>query len=416
MSPSRIRITSIGGSGDGLPGDPGDSAYQVAINNGFIGTEQQWLDFLVGPAGADGADGANGVDGADGADGIDGAQGPQGDPGPAGADGAQGPKGDQGDPGPAGADGTNGLDGEDGIGMPVGGEAGQILAKDTATDYDFIWIDNYANWTSQLKHEVKLGEAIAKGQAVYVSSADGTNMIVSKASNASEPTSSKTLGLLESGGNTNAKVKVITEGLLAGLNTNSANAGDPVWLGTGGNLIYGLLNKPSAPAHLVFIGIVTRANANNGEIFVKPQNGFEVRELHDAVIESNGSVADNEIFAYDSTSGMWKNQTAAEAGLQALEDTGWQSVSSLANGFTAPTAVAYRRINGIVYMRGSLFNGTANTGAFTLPSGYRPSVDVVVPVQKYGTPNLDYITIGTNGVVLPNSTAAWLSSVIFPVG
>jgi len=52
---------------------------------------------------------------------------------------------------------------------------------------------------SVLKHQVKLGEAIAKGQAVYVSSSDGTNMIVSKASNASEATSSKTLGLLNRG-------------------------------------------------------------------------------------------------------------------------------------------------------------------------------------------------------------------------
>jgi len=29
-----------------LRGAPGDSAYQVAVNNGFVGTEQQWLDSL----------------------------------------------------------------------------------------------------------------------------------------------------------------------------------------------------------------------------------------------------------------------------------------------------------------------------------------------------------------------------------
>jgi hypothetical protein len=188
--------------------------------------------------------------------------------------------------------------------MPTGGDAGQILAKDTATDYDFIWIDNYANWTSQLKHEVKLGEAIAKGQAVYVSSADGTNMIVSKASNATEATSSKTLGLLETGGSTNAKVKVITEGLLSGLNTATAAAGDPVWLGTSGNLIYGLGSKPVAPDHLVFIGVVTRSNSNNGEIFIKPQNGFELEELHNLVLtdKQNGDV-----IAWDSANTRWKN-------------------------------------------------------------------------------------------------------------
>ena len=99
-----------------------------------------------------------------------------------------------------------------------------------------------------------------------------------------------------------------------------------------------------------------------------------------------------------------------------LGDSGWVAVTSLSNSFTAPTTVAYRKLNNVVYMRGNLFDGTANTGAFTLPSGYRPSVTVVVPVQKYGTPNLDYVTIGTDGVVTPNSTAAWLSSVVFPVG
>ena len=140
-------------------------------------------------------------------------------------------------------------------------------------------------------------------------------MIVSKASNDMESTSSKTMGLITTDLAHNGQGTLITEGLLAGLNTETANAGDPVWLGTDGNLIYGLSNKPSAPAHLVFIGIVTRANANNGEIFVKCQNGFEVKELHDAVIEANGSLTDNEVFAYDSSSGMWKNQTAAEANL-----------------------------------------------------------------------------------------------------
>jgi hypothetical protein len=168
-----------------------------------------------------------------------------------------------------------------------------------------------ADYTSTIKHEVKLGEAIAKGQAVYVSSADGTNMIVSKASNASEATSSKTLGLLETGGSTNAKVNVITEGLLAGLDTSTATTGDPVWLGTSGNLIYGWASKPVAPAHLVFIGIVTRVNSNNGEIFVRPQNGFEFNELHDVLIVAPAS---GEVIQR-TASNLWENKTLAEANI-----------------------------------------------------------------------------------------------------
>jgi len=49
----------------GPAGADGDSAYDVAVANGFVGTEAAWLASLVGAAGADGADGAPGADGAD---------------------------------------------------------------------------------------------------------------------------------------------------------------------------------------------------------------------------------------------------------------------------------------------------------------------------------------------------------------
>lgn len=62
-----------GDTGDaGTDGQDGKSAYQVAVDNGFVGTEQQWLTSLKGQ---DGADGINGSDGADGQDGQDGQNG-----------------------------------------------------------------------------------------------------------------------------------------------------------------------------------------------------------------------------------------------------------------------------------------------------------------------------------------------------
>jgi hypothetical protein len=73
-------------------GTAGASAYDVAVANGFVGTEAEWLASLQG---ADGADGSQGPVGPAGADGQDGAQ------GPAGADGADGTQG------PAGADGAD---------------------------------------------------------------------------------------------------------------------------------------------------------------------------------------------------------------------------------------------------------------------------------------------------------------------
>ena len=183
--------------------------------------------------------------------------------------------------------------------VPAGGIAGDILAKVSGTNYDVTWIPNY---TSQVQHIVKAGVAVTKGQAVYVSSADGTNMIVSKASNASEGTSSKTLGLVAQSMAINDQGFVVTEGLLAGLDTSTANAGDPVWLGTDGNLIFGLVNKPYAPAHLVFIGVVTRVQSNNGEIFVKVQNGFELDELHDLSVKN---ASDGDMIKYVASTGLW---------------------------------------------------------------------------------------------------------------
>lgn len=45
---------------DGLNGGDGLSAYQVAAQNGFVGTQSQWITSLKGAKGDDGVDGSNG--------------------------------------------------------------------------------------------------------------------------------------------------------------------------------------------------------------------------------------------------------------------------------------------------------------------------------------------------------------------
>jgi len=153
------------------------------------------------------------------------------------------------------------------------------------------------------------GATIYKGQAVYAAGAVGASgqLRVSLSSNTTESTSSKTFGIMEDTVVDGAIGTVVTEGLLEGLDTSTAQPGDPVWLGaTPGQLIFGLANKPSAPNHLVFLGIVTRAQQNTGSIFVKVQNGFELDELHDVVISNKQN---NQVIRYNSTTGQWSNQT-----------------------------------------------------------------------------------------------------------
>lgn len=69
---------------DGADGKDGRSAYQIAVDNGFTGTQAQWLASLQGPPGPAGPPGADGRDGVDGKDGEPGADGL---PGRDGADG-----------------------------------------------------------------------------------------------------------------------------------------------------------------------------------------------------------------------------------------------------------------------------------------------------------------------------------------
>jgi hypothetical protein len=151
------------------------------------------------------------------------------------------------------------------------------------------------------------GSTINKGQAVYVSGAVGASgsLRVSLSNNSGEATSSKTFGLLETTLTNGSSGTVVTEGLIEGVNTSTAQEGDPVWLGpTPGSLIFGLANKPVSPAHLVFIGIVVRAQQSTGSIFVKVQNGFEIGELHDVAITSpvNGAA-----ILFNSTTGQWED-------------------------------------------------------------------------------------------------------------
>jgi hypothetical protein len=324
-----------------------------------------------------------------------GSTGPQGPPG---ADGADGATWYNGSGAPSAGLGANGdyylnndtddvyfkasgswsivanLKGDTGAGIPPGGTQGQILAKYDLIDYSTEWIDNY---TSQVKHMVKAGEAINKGQAVYVSSADGTNMTVSKASNASESTSSRTMGLMAATVAINVQDYVITEGLLAGLNTSTATIGDPVYLGTNGNLIFGVANKPVAPAHMVGIGVVTRVQSQNGEIFVKVANGFELEELHNVWIRSLGNAS---LLQYNSSNQLWENKSLAQVIIAALggDGTSGQLIQTNGNGTLSWVNNGGNRANQFI----KATTGTTLTGP---QATVTTMISILIPANTFGS-------------------------------
>ena len=71
----------------GANGKDGRSAYEIAIENGFVGTAAEWLESLKGRDGLPGKDGADGLPGRDGTNGKDGLPGKDGRDGIDGKDG-----------------------------------------------------------------------------------------------------------------------------------------------------------------------------------------------------------------------------------------------------------------------------------------------------------------------------------------
>lgn len=93
----------------GPQGPEGKSAYEVAVNEGYVGTEEEWLQSLIGPQGPQGETGPKGDTGATGPQGPQGIQGIQGEQGPKGDTGETGATGPTGPQGPSGQDGNDGF-------------------------------------------------------------------------------------------------------------------------------------------------------------------------------------------------------------------------------------------------------------------------------------------------------------------
>ena len=128
---------------EGIPGENGKSAYEIAVSQGFEGTQQEWLTSLRGEKGDPGEQGPTGPKGEKGDPGVQGITGPQGEKGD------QGPTGPQGEPGKtayayaqeAGYEGT-----EAEFAEKLASESSCIhIGTDAPTDENInVWIDTDA--------------------------------------------------------------------------------------------------------------------------------------------------------------------------------------------------------------------------------------------------------------------------------
>lgn len=336
-----------GATGIGVEGATGATgATGLTGATGIAGTDGATGATGTGEVGATGATGLNGVNGATGATGvgIDGATGATGATGLTGANGSDGATGATGLTGDVGATGATGIGdiGATGATGPAGvigatGATGAVPSNLTVdyiefdptytsgvTQYQMAWNDTDGTVELGLKGgnvDLAIGQEnvilvknddttpLVAGEVVYISGANGVNLLVKRAQANSDATSARTIGVVAEPIPVNSAGFVCTFGAIKNLNTNAFNDGDILYLSP--TIAGGITNvKPSAPQHLVLVGFCQKKAGGAGQIFVEIQNGYELEELHNVQINS-GTLANNDLLAYNTATSTWQNKAIA---------------------------------------------------------------------------------------------------------
>lgn len=151
---------------------------------------------------------------------------------------------------------------------------------------------------------------LTDGMVVYISGANGANLLVKRALANSDLTSAATIGVVTEPLALNGQGFITVFGTVRGLNTNAFTEGDVLYLSpTTPGAVTNV--KPVAPQHLVTIGYVEKKSGGNGEIFVKIDNGYELDELHN--VQITNPVANGSLLEYDAALSVWKNVTTLPA-------------------------------------------------------------------------------------------------------
>ena len=192
-----------------------------------------------------------------------------------------------------------------------------IGSSETTLKGGSVILKNGVDLVARIVNKVTPNTTLTKAayQAVRVSGAQGQRLAVAFAQANNDANSADTIGLVTETIPTNQEGFIITVGQIENINTTGSLQGE-TWVD--GDVLYlspttpGAITKvkPTGAGHIVVIGYVEYAHANNGKIYVKVMNGWELDELHDVSIVSP---ANNEALIYESSTSLWKNKTIASA-------------------------------------------------------------------------------------------------------
>ena len=181
-----------------------------------------------------------------------------------------------------------------------------------------VIIKNGVDLVARVVNKVSPNTTLTKAayQAVRVSGAQGQRLAIELAQANNDAGSADTIGLVTETIAPNQEGFIMTVGQLEGINTTGSLQGE-TWVD--GDVLYlspttagAITNvKPTgATGHLVIIGYVEYAHANNGKLYVKVANGFELDELHNVSIVTP---TNNQGLFYNSSNSLWENKTISTA-------------------------------------------------------------------------------------------------------
>jgi len=404
--------------------------------------------------------------------------------------------------------GSVGVPGPAGPGVPTGGTTGQVLAKVDGVDYNTEWVNASGGvWgtitgtlsnqtdlqtalnlkaplaspaltgvptaptaatltsTTQLattafvQQELAAGTAVAKnlevyvrnqsgstiaaGAIVYISGATGNRPLITLAQANNDANSAQTIGFVKASIANNGFGYVMVRGELENIDTSALTEGVQLYLSptTAGAWT---TSKPSAPQHLVYVGIVIRSHPTQGVILVAVQNGYELNELHDVAISSP---TNGQVLKYDSATSLWKNATdssgvawggitgtlSSQTDLQSALDgkystsnpSGYITSSALtgyatqawvdAQGYLQAGALTGYALESWVTSQGYLTSASLTgyaTESWVTSQGYLTSAPVLSVAGKTGSVTLDNTDISGLGTMATASTSDYSTTTV----
>jgi len=283
-------------------------------------------------------------------------------------------------------------------------------------DTNFINLnDNKVEVSGAIVFEANAGEALTKGDAVYVSGISGNKPVVSKA-DADDASKMPAFGLAETDATLNSAVNVVTFGTIYELDTSGFSAGDTVYVSTSAGVLSN--SAPTGESSLIQnMGRVIRSHASAGSIKVGGAGRTNATpNLNDGNVfignASNQSVA-RALTASDIQSGTFADARIAESNVTQHEAALSITESQISDLQSYLTSVALNDVSDVTITSASngqvlKYNGSAWIN--DTDAGGIEYTDLSVTTNAAGTAALSYNNANGVFTYTPPDLSSYLTS------